>query len=303
MDWVKKGLIYAPDGSSPWARTAAMVPTPVLMDKGTIRVYATFCDGDGIGRPGYVDVSSEDPKTVLEVSKEPLLDIGEPGTFDENGVLACSYLKLPDGSHYMYYVGFELGHKIRYRLLTGLAISHGGKFRRIKKTPILERSDSELYFRGGPFVMLEGGVFRMWYVAGSSWTEIDGKQMPVYSIRYMESKNGVDWPEEGKVCIDIEDDSEHGFGRPFVVKENGAYRMFYSKRVRGKGYRLGYAESPDGMVWKRNDKELGLDVSDNGWDSEMVCYSSVIKALKRTYMFYNGNGLGNTGFGYAELKG
>ena len=57
----------------------------------------------------------------------PVLDIGQPGSFNENGVLACSVVDAGGNRVFMYYVGFELGTKIRYRLLTGLAISENGR--------------------------------------------------------------------------------------------------------------------------------------------------------------------------------
>jgi hypothetical protein len=81
--------------------------------------------------------------------------------------------------------------------------------------------------------------------------------------------------------------------------------MYYSVRWVDKLYRLGYATSEDGINWTRKDKELqGLDVSAEGWDSEMVCYPAVVTtSAGRTFMFYNGNGNGKTGFGVAELQG
>ncbi|MEP5069850.1 MAG: hypothetical protein ABJQ96_04225, partial [Crocinitomicaceae bacterium] len=63
----------------------------------------------------------------------------------------------------------------------------------------------------------------------------------------------------------------------------------------------GYAESLDGIEWERKDREVGIDVSEAGWDSEMVCFPSVIKVKDKTFMFYNGNNNGKTGFGVAEL--
>ena len=144
MRWTKLGLVYKPDGSMAWATSHAMVPTPVRLNSETIRVFVTFCDEDGIGRPGFVDVCARDPRHVLRVSTSPLLDLGLPGTFDENGMLACSVVDFGDGRMYMYYAGFELGTKIRYRLLSGLAVStdSGESFRRHSPTPILERSAS-----------------------------------------------------------------------------------------------------------------------------------------------------------------
>jgi hypothetical protein len=205
----------------------------------------------------------------------------------------------------MYYVGFELGTKIRYRLLTGLAISRDGgeTFQRLRRTPILERSDAELYFRCGPFVLRGGELFKMWYVAGSQWTSIAGKEMPVYELKYLESADGLQWGSTGRTCLALRDSDEHGFGRPYIIQKNGRYKLFYSIRRRSFGaYRLGYAESVDGINWRRLDSELGLDVSVAGWDSEAIMYSAVITYRDNTYMFYNGNNFGETGFGVAVLE-
>lgn len=306
MQWRKLGVVYRPDGSKHWAVTHAMVPTPLLINSEIIRVYVTFCDDKGIGRPGYVDVSANDPARVIDVSSVPLLDIGLPGTFDENGVLLCSVLENKQGSISMYYVGFELGTKIRYRLLTGLAQSadRGNGFERVRRVPVLERSEGELYFRGGPCCLLENGVYRLWYVAGSEWLEINGKSMPVYDIRYAESEDGICWPSEGTVQIAVSQPDEHGFGRPYVIqKPGGGYRMFYSVRRKSlRAYRLGYAESDDGIVWRRMDDKLNLDVSPDGFDSDAIMYAAPIQVRDKLYVFYNGNDFGRDGFAVAELE-
>lgn len=304
MKWQKQGLIYVAQGEYPWAKSHAMLPTPDLISDEILRVYLTYCDEHGIGRVGYTDLAAHAPSTILAISSKPILDIGLPGTFDENGVLQTSIVTLPNGDKYLYYVGFELGHKIRYRLLTGLAISRDGgeTFARFKKTPILERSNEELYFRCGSFVMLDNGLFRLWYVAGSEWTFLQGKEVPIYTIRYLESYDGIHWGDEGHTCIDIQFPNEHGFGRPYVVKADYGYQMFYSIRTIDKGYRLGYAESKDGITWERKDDQLNLDVSSQGWDSETICYAAITSYQQETLLFYNGNYFGQSGFGYARLE-
>ena len=280
--------------------------TPVRQNDHVIRVYTTFCDAAGIGRPGYVDVSVHNPMEVLDVSQRPLLDLGQPGTFDENGMLTCAVTDLGGGRMYMYYVGFELGTKIRYRLLTGLAVSEdgGNTFRRHAPTPVLERSAAELYFRGGPYCLHEPQRFRLWYVAGSKWIDLSGKSMPVYDVRYAESADGIHWPDEGEVQIAITDQDEHGFGRPCVMVRPGrGYRMFYSVRRRSFGaYRLGYAESDDGHAWKRMDDRLNLDVTPGSFDSEAIMYAAPIEIGDRLYVFYNGNDFGRAGFAAAVLE-
>ena len=306
MRWRKLGLVYAPDGSTEWARSHAMVPTPVRLDSGRIRVFVTFCDSAGIGRPGFVDVSASNPLEVLRVSSEPLLELGKPGTFDENGVLACSVVDLGDGRMYMYYVGFELGTKIRYRLLTGLAISTNGgeSFERYADVPILDRSHSELYFRGGPYCLHDGARFDLWYVAGSEWTQLDGKAMPVYDIMHASSTDGIHWPAKGELQIGITDPDEHGFGRPCVIaKPGGGYRMFYSVRRKSFGaYRMGYAESDDGRNWVRMDDRIGLDVTPGSFDSDAIMYAAPLEIDGVLHVFYNGNDFGRDGFAVARLE-
>lgn len=302
MLWEKKGRVYVPDGSRWWAKKYAFPPTPYLRLDGVLRLYMAFCDENAVGRLGYVDVDPHDPGRVLAVSEEPLLDIGRPGAFDENGVLPTCVVPVGD-ELYLYYVGYQLGYKVRYFQFEGLGISRDGgeSFQRYANTPILDRSDKEFLNRTSAFVMHEGDRFRMWYVGGSEWTHVDGKHLPVYNLKHATSPDGKHWPSEGETVLDFAHDDEHAFGRPWVLYESGTYRMWYSVRTRSRNYRLGYAESPDGLRWTRKDDEVGIDVSESGWDSEMIAYSSLVRHGERTYLFYNGNNCGMSGFGYAVL--
>ncbi|OYD76187.1 UNVERIFIED_ORG: hypothetical protein BDU10_1259 [Burkholderia sp. CF145] len=305
MKWHKLGVVWKPDGSLDWARTHAMGPTPYRLNDDVIRVYLTCLDDKGRGRPGYVDVSSADPTKILNVSRQPLLDIGEPGAFDDNGLMVLSLVLVDAQTVYMYYAGFELCLNVRYRIFTGLAISRDGgeTFARHSRAPILDRSDTERTIRGGSFVIKDGDMFKLWYVAGNDWTELRGKMMPVYDLRYQESVDGLRWSDSGTLSMALTGDDEHGFGRPWIVKrDDGTYQMFYSIRRRSfAAYRLGYAESSDGIEWVRKDDDMGLDVSPTGIDSEAIMYSAPISVGKKTYCFYNGNNFGEQGFCVAEL--
>jgi hypothetical protein len=116
-------------------------------------------------------------------------------------------------------------------------------------------------------------------------------------IKYAESENGIDWKREGKIALNFKDDSEYAMSRPFVIKEDGIYRMWYS--YRGAAYRIGYAESDDGINWERLDEKVGISVSKSGWDCEMVEYPFIFDHKGQRYMLYNGNKYGLTGFGLA----
>jgi hypothetical protein len=304
--WEKQGRIYVPDASNPpWARHRAFPPTPYLRPDGTLRIYVGMCDANTVARLGYVDVDPDDPARVLAVSQQPLLDVGEPGTFDEHGLLPISLVDLGDRL-WIYYVGFQRGLALRHFQFSGLAESTDGgdSFHRISRAAVLDRSDAELLNRNSPFVRAEPGRFRMWYAAGSSWTtDAGGRPSAVYDIRYVESDDGVNWPTAGELCFPVDvERGEYTHGKPWVEPWADGYEMFYSIRTRAHGYRLGYAVSTDGRTWERRDDEVGIDVSGDGWDSEMIAYPAIFDRGGDRLLFYNGNGLGAAGFGYARLR-
>jgi hypothetical protein len=65
---------------------------------------------------------------------------------------------------------------------------------------------------------------------------------------------------------------------------------------------IGYADSKDGLEWGRKDDLAVVDISNAGWDSEMVEYPFVFDHKGNRYMLYNGNEYGKTGFGLAILE-
>jgi hypothetical protein len=50
------------------------------------------------------------------------------------------------------------------------------------------------------------------------------------------------------------------------------------------------------------DERVGIHVSANGWDSEMIEYAFVFDLNGDRFMIYNGNDFGKTGLGYARLE-
>jgi predicted GH43/DUF377 family glycosyl hydrolase len=127
MRWNKKGLIFGPNGKNSWAKTHCLQPTPLLISPDIIRVFTGFRDQTGISRVGYVDLKASDPSQILYVTDQPVLDIGEPGCFDENGVVPTAIVK-KDDRLLLYYAGYQLGMKVRFFVFGGLAESlDGGK--------------------------------------------------------------------------------------------------------------------------------------------------------------------------------
>lgn len=301
MKWEKKGLIYSTDGNSNWAKNSTLQPTPLLIDESTIRIFAGFRDDKGVSRVGYVDVDANNPQIIKKVSKEPVLDIGLPGSFDDNGVVPCAVIN-NEGKIHLYYAGYQLGYHVRMMIYCGLAISedNGCSFKRYSKVPVLERSDSELLFRVIHSVIKENNKWRIYYGGGSYFKRGKKKTLPLYDIRYMESDNGIEFEDHGDIVITTQGD-EYRVGRPYVIKDEGIYKMFFCAGSEDLTYKLAYAESNNGVNWIRDDDKLNISLSESGWDSQMMAYPSVIKHHEKTYLFYNGNNYGYDGFGYAEL--
>jgi predicted GH43/DUF377 family glycosyl hydrolase len=310
MRWEKKGTIFVPSGQRPWMRSHASIPICDYRANGLLRIYFGTRDDAGRSHIGWVDVEADAPTQVHQISESPLLNHGPPGTFDDSGIMP-SWLLEVDGRKYLYYIGWNPQVTVSYRLSIGLAISDDGgdTFVKLSKGPVSDRSFDEPFFNTAPCVRYENGLWRMWYISCTEWETVNDWPEPRYHVRYAESKDGINWRKTGIVCIDY-DANTGAVGRPCVFVENGIYKMLYSYRgVVGyrtdphQSYRLGYAESLDGIRWTRKDGEVGISRSEHGWDSEMMEYCSLFQSRDDLYMFYNGNGFGKTGFGYAVRIG
>jgi predicted GH43/DUF377 family glycosyl hydrolase len=303
MKWRKLGLIFAPRGDRPWACSHAHLPTPVLQGEDLIRVYFSALDAGQFGRLGYVDLDAAEPTRIQAVGSEPLLDLGEPGCFDDCGVTPSSMVTI-QGRRHLYYNGFQRTFQAPYMIFTGLAGEEpDGRFRRRSRAPVLDRTEEEPFSRSAAFVLREGEAFRAWYWSCVRWSRGPGGVHYNGGIRHAASRDGVAWSVTPGWCLMPEGEDAFAVGRPWVLHDPVGYRMWYSIRGEREPYRLGYAESADGLRWERRDGEVGIVRSAEGWDSEMVCYPALVEAAGRRYLFYNGNRRGATGFGCAVQEG
>ena len=91
------------------------------------------------------------------------------------------------------------------------------------------------------------------------------------------------WRRTGIVCIDY-DPGTQAIGRPWVVHLGDLYGMWFSYRGLvdyrtdpRTSYRIGYAESRDGLHWDRKPDPAGLERSAEGWDSVMMAYTHILR--------------------------
>lgn len=266
-------------------------------DEGMLRVF--YSDRDDANR-SRIRACSVDPAAlhVIDAVPEPLVLPGPAGAFDESGC-SMSCVVRHDNRWFLYYTGWVLGRTVPFYLAIGLAISDDGGRTFVKHSlaPVLDRGSVDPFLVASPSILIEDGVWRMWYVSAVEWERHGDAMRHRYLVKYAESRDGITWKRDGRIAIPFAHAAEYAMGRPHVVREDDGYRMWFC--VRGDRYRIACAESSDGMEWHRVDAAAPLP---SGWDDEMQAYPMTIRADGRTLLFYNGNGYGATGFGCAVAE-
>lgn len=311
LTWRKGGQVFCASGQFDWMQSHTQNPTPVVLDD-RIRVYFNTRprpqDGLESSHPAYVDVDIDNPSTVLAVSETPVLALGERGCFDQHGCMCSSVVDLGD-ELWMYYVGWKRCVAVPYDWAIGLAVSRdrGRTFEKAFRGPVIGASRNEPYLQNGCYVMrIDDSVWHIWYSTGVEWLDTDKKPESRYVIVHATSQDGIDWKRDGLPILPQAFDAETQTTPAVFRAYQRSHMLFASRhstdfRNAEKGYRIGYAWSNDLTTWNRCDDAVGMAVSPNGWDSEMMCYPQVCHVGDRVLMFYSGNHFGRDGFGYAEL--
>ena len=301
IKWKRLGRIFSPEHKRyehSLRASHCAVPFVEQLEGDLYKIYFSSRDLQGRSHTWSLVIDIKNPKEILEVADKPILAPGNLGCFDDSGAMGSQIIEIGK-KKYLYYFGWNLGKTVPFRNSIGLAISEDNSesFKKFSEGPLIDRNYKEPHFCATPCILVEEGVFKCWYLSCVKWSTDDkGLLRHHYHIKYAESDNGIDWNRQGKVAIDFEDEGEYAISVPSVIKENGIYKMWFSSR--GHKYKVRYAESSDGINFKRF-KEPALSGSGDGWESDMVEYPHVFMHEGLKYMLYNGNDYGKTGFGIA----
>jgi predicted GH43/DUF377 family glycosyl hydrolase len=195
----------------------------------------------------------------------------------------------------------------------GMAVSddNGLTFKKVGEGPVLSPSLHEPFLVGDAFVARYGDVWHMWYIYGIRWVKpVAGLEADrVYKIGHAISGDAVSWQKEGRQIIADRLGPDECQALPTVIRIGQKYHMLFCyrhatgfRKDRTRGYRIGYACSADLESWTRDDDRAGIDLSEEGWDSEMLCYPHLFDCDGKIYLLYNGNEFGRHGFGLAVLE-
>ena len=316
MKWRKLGKLFDPTEHTLPNRCVEFAQSPqtlILADR--IRVYFSTRERDSVGKylshVAYADFS-RDMTQLLGVSASTVLPLGGRGCFDEHGIFPFNVLR--DGDRILAYTtGWNRKVSVSADASIGLAISHddGQSFCRHGAGPLLTASLSEPFLVADAFVLRYGDTYHMWYIYGTKWHMFSETEPPdrVYKIAHATSPDGVEWRRDGRQIISDRLNADECQALPTVICVNGAYHMYFCYRQAvgfrqdsSRSYRIGYALSTDLESWVRDDSLAGIDVSAEGWDSQMQCYPHVFECDGKVYLLYNGNEFGRYGFGLAVLE-
>lgn len=316
MRWRKLGKIFDPTEHVLPNRCVEFAQSPqalVLEDR--VRIYFSTRERDSVGKylshAAFVDFD-RDMCSILDVSTQPVIALGELGCFDEHGIFPFHVFR-QDERVLAFTTGWNRKASVSADSSIGLAISNdaGLTFERYGIGPLLSASLKEPFLVADAFVARFANCYHMWYIFGTKWQKFSDSEPPdrVYKIAHATSSDCINWERESRPIIDDRLDADECQALPTVFHRNGRYHMYFCYRrafgfrsQSSNAYRLGYAYSTDLKNWERHDELAGIDVSPEGWDSQMQCYPHFFQMDSKAYLLYNGNEFGRAGFGLAVLE-
>jgi len=300
INWKKLGQIYHCEAIDSYLLSHASNPLAVHLKDDIYRVFFSGRDKKNKSSVGYVDIDIIKQKEI-SICQNALFKYGEENSFYSHGVSIGNMYQVQN-KNYIQFMAWQIKDGGHWRGDIG-KLQVGDDFDSLKLEPkevYLGTDDEDKVSLSYSWVMFDEDIYKMWYGSTIDWSSENGEMIHV--IKYATSKDGNIWNKHG-LAIPFEVGVAQAFSRPTVLKDEDGYHMWYSYRSgNGTKYRIGYAHSLDGLEWKRKE-DSGLDVSKDGWDSEMICYPFVFEHKEKTYMLYNGNDYGKTGFGLAILEG
>ncbi|MGQ9610825.1 MAG: peptidoglycan-binding protein [bacterium] len=209
----------------------------------------------------------------------PVLDLGEPGSWDSEHVANPTVLY--DGSIYkMWYTGCNKNMQIGY------ATSKDGiHWEKYQGNPVIDLGawltcpQSDIW---SPSVVFDGVEYKMWY------TSFDDHMR----IGYATSLDGIHWSKYTSApVLDLGISGtwdDRGVWAPCVIFHNSEYKMWYTG-WNGDSVRIGFALSRDGINWVKRFPIPALETGTTGeWDYHYVSTPAVIFDGTNYRMWYSG---------------
>lgn len=299
--WEKYGLVYSAELNPEWGKTHALVPSPVVLDEDTVRIYCSFIDNDFRGRIGYVDLQLglEHP-VITQISEKPVLELGADSTFSQYGVgMGTFWPNNPEGD--LYFVGFDRPAGFKFKAFSGRA-----NYDKVKKSHVHSQKDP--YFGsefGGETIVGVHDIFEYGDLVhalisiGSGFETIDGKEYPRYQV-HIASGRELDSLQISTEPIIRATHPVYRIGRPRIYETQNGFEILVTAGELSGSYLPKVFYSQDLKKWNEGSCESFVSTTIPGFDDKHQCYLSRFKLKETEYIVYNGNSMGLQGFGIAK---
>jgi hypothetical protein len=221
--WKKLGQVFNPleIKNRPWLKEFAQAPA-VLLFADFVRVYFSCRppadeNGQYVSFSAYVDLNRKNLFEIIGVSENPVLKLGDLGTFDEFGTYPVSVIKYNNEIR-AYYAGWTRCESVPFNVAIGFGISsdEGKTFDKPGNGPVLSYSVDEPFILSGPKIRRFNNQWYLFYIAGKKWILDNGKPEPVYTIRMATSADGLNWIKENKDLISYKVEENEAQASPDV---------------------------------------------------------------------------------------
>lgn len=281
-DWKRfSGNPVFPAAPGTWREAQTANPDLLLMG-GTYYMYFRGQRG-GHDRIGVATIPEEKFDGVTwRISPDPIIDVGEPGSWDERHALDPAAILVGE-KVFLYYTGSSA----RADRAICLAVSDDGvHFKKYEHNPVI--------VGGGPEVAFRDSMFYLYF-----WREVPGKKG--FQIHYATSSDGYRFvePLQSPVLPVGAEGSWDSFTveTPRIFLEGGLAYMIYCGSDRNKDYpfHAGLATSKDLVNWTKYARNpIFSRGEEGGWDEGAIWFTTVEKIKGRYYMWYEGYGGGTS---------
>src|SRR5262245_44456715 len=120
MEWQKLGVLWKPSGDVPWAQTHATLPVVHAASPDGWHLFLSTRDAANKSRIGRLrvdraEMASGQMPAVQDFDPAPVLSLGEPGTFDDSGVMPSWLIRCGE-QLCLYYIGWNVIATVPYRV-------------------------------------------------------------------------------------------------------------------------------------------------------------------------------------------
>ena len=280
-----------------------LAPSSVFLLDGTYHLFYAGSDGSA-WRIGIA--TSTDLTNWTKHPANPVLDVGDPGAWDDQIVHEPVVTKIDDTYH-MIYRGQDgkvdqFGHATSADLID---------WTRNEQNPVLGVGEpgawDDTHIFGGE-LLRENGDYYLFYTGYSEpnvwprsplatiksiYRSVFLNEQPSYRIGIANSIDLGSWTKDSSNPVFEPSDSKSwdsvDVSRPSIIRIADHYYLFYDGRGQGD-HQIGYATSEDLLSWNRGSKNPVLEPGETGrWDSRDVRSPVAIQSDDKIFLLYRGD--------------